>query len=822
MGEGAAEAPAREPAVVAIDGAVTVREPDGVHRVVGRYERTGPWTLMAVTELEEHGPAAVFENLADPRGSILYVTAERVLLELTKTLVPTRVPEETCYGGHRKEDVLHGGQDVLRQELLSRTDDPTLDEVAALFPPIRRITCGPVECPHTFVGSRECADVVPVYYNPLRATPRVNPAVVAPEIRGAVECEELWEGLVGGWLPAVRVAYPCEGFTWDTITFAAVNTPNRHIQPVWYRFLRLEDGCVASARYVDSYLPYPWPTEPDPARFYRALYELHTYWSRAIAGAMQLELPEPWIADFCRHAMVQEMITRVGSHPKYGVLDRAYGSPEHDGLQDILTSAVSCYLEWGLFDVARRYLDNYFHEFVHNDGAVDYRGPEIGQYGRTLTLLAQYYEYTGDGSLLTRYDAKIRAIMRILCARREEAKQRNPADPAYGLLSGRHEADISFDTTTLATFDYERPYFCNSTEAWRGLRDLARAWRAVGRQRADPDLVNEAEQLRAEADALARDITHAIDRSWIERDGLRTLPLIAGSGRLHVDAPYRSCPESFDENRVWAEMLHSGIVPRSAVETILASAAARGDTTLGIFGNRKHVVAFTVYGEAYGMIHHDLIREFLLFYYAHMSHLHTRGTWTALECVDMDRDRCEHLPYCAPAQMTIPTITRWMLLFEDPLTDELWLAKGTPRCWLDSGQRIRVMSAPTRWGPTSFEIESRLDRGVVFATLDFPHTRAGVVKLRLRVPRLHMLAAVVVNGDEWHLFDADEETITLPAHVTSPVRITARYQREIEASGTSSMPEAQGGRALCAETDPPGARPSTRRGDSSVTPQPMK
>lgn len=74
-----------------------------------------------------------------------------------------------------------------------------------------------------------------------------------------------------------------------------------------------------------------------------------------------------------------------------------------------------------------------------------------------------------------------------------------------------------------------------------------------------------------------------------------------------------------------------------------------------------------------------LVREFLLLYYAHAFHLHTRGTWTAFECADMDRDRAEHLPYCAPAQLTIPILTKWMLVFEDPATSQAWLAKAVPR-----------------------------------------------------------------------------------------------------------------------------------------------
>jgi hypothetical protein len=41
--------------------------------------------------------------------------------------------------------------------------------------------------------------------------------------------------------------------------------------------------------------------------------------------------------DFCRHALALERISRVGDHPRYGVVTREYGGPDHDGFQDSLT-----------------------------------------------------------------------------------------------------------------------------------------------------------------------------------------------------------------------------------------------------------------------------------------------------------------------------------------------------------------------------------------------------------------------------------------------------------------------------------------------------
>lgn len=751
------------PVILKIDDRVSVKDPDtGEVCQLARHERIGRWTLMAILELLPGRPVAVFEDLTTNDGPMVYADTSGILLELPKTLEPTQDPGASCYRGHTKEEILNSPRDILREEILDQGRDPTYEEVAACFPPIRHVHYGRYWGPHAFVGSRDCVDVLPVYYHAL--TGRILPQVVAPDIQKVIEEQRLWEGLVGGWLPVVRLAYPIrEGLTWDITVFGVVDPPTPYTQPGWYRFLRLENGRVAEAHYFDSYLPYPIEAEPGPERFYAELYRLHGYWSQTLAGAMELDLPERWIQDFCRHAMVLEMITRIGDFPRYGVVDRGYGGPEHNGFQDILNSTVNCFQEWGLFSIAKRYLDNYFTHFVRPDGSVDYRGPSISQYARMLTNLAQYYEFTGDDELLLKYDQKIKAIVRLLMVRREAGKKLPKEDPAYGMITGRHEADISFVTPTLGTLNYEVPYFCNSTETWRGFHDLGRAWIALGEKRDDPELVTRGRALADEAAGLRQDIYRSIERSILRDRDMPYLPLIAGSKEYHLDTPYRSRPESFDDNRVWSEIMHSGVLHKDTIDTVLAYQAAHNGMWLGIFSNRHSVVAFQCYGEAYGLLQHDMIHEFLLFYYAHAAHMHTRGTWSAFECVDMDRDRAEYGPYCSPAQVTIPTITKWMLVFEDPVSPTLWLAKATPRAWLDDGKRLAVKHAPTRWGMVSYEVASRLKEGRVDAQLRLPRQMAAETRLRLRLPRPYGIRSVEVNGEPWYAFDSGEETVTVPA-----------------------------------------------------------
>jgi hypothetical protein len=783
------------------EGTVVLDDAAGKSRPVELHKSAGNWTLMSVF-VDNGQLTAVFEEVGRQDGQIAYVGDEGVRLVLGKSLEPTGAKGRAWYLGHAKEEVLPGRPDVLRRQLLEDGRDADPEAVRRCFPPVRRAFWEGIERPHTFVGTPSSADVVPHYYIDVPMVARVPTLVVAPEAVEAIRAEEIWEGLVGGWLPVVRTVYPFGADEcWELVVFATPEGATTFLQPTWYRFLRLKGGQVTDVKYIDSHLPSPDQRPAEPAEFYRHLARLHSYWDRQLAGAMKVDVPDAWVADFCRHAIVLERITRRGDHPKYGVVERAYAGEEHDGFPDLLTSTVICNLEWGLFATARSYLDYYFKHFVRTDGTVRYRGPEMGKYGVILACLALYFDYTEDPTLLCEHDQKIKAMTSLLTRRWEDARHLSPSHPAYGMIKGPHEADISFlrdwederrldpsnpayevvrgqDSAAegpsgkgLDATAYDQPYLSNSPEAWRGLRDIALSWQKAGERLGDAEMASRGASLNGRAAALFDDARRGIQRSWLEKDGVVGLPIIAGSSSFYWEAPYRTSPASFDENRVWSELLHSGVATKDTVSRLLDIAGERGGTTLGVFNNRVQVVGFLVAEAVQGLLQHDLVPEALLAFYAHAFHAHTRGTWTAIECVDMDRDRGFHSPYCAPAQMTVPTIAKWLLVFEDPLSREITLGLGAPRAWLADGEGFGVTGAPTRWGPLSYRVSSRLAEGEIDAEVRLPPRPGATVQLRLRCPQGYMPARAVVmpHGTE---VDAEADKVRLPAG--SGARLTLR------------------------------------------------
>lgn len=116
---------------------------------------------------------------------------------------------------------------------------------------------------------------------------------------------------------------------------------------------------------------------------------------------------------------------------------------------------------------------------------------------------------------------------------------------------------------------------------------------------------------------------------------------------------------------------------------------------------------------------------------------------------------------------------RNLLVMEDG--PNLWLARATPRVWLEQGEKISVKNAPTHFGPVDYEIVSDVDHGKINATITMPNrNKPKEVRLRLRHPKSAPIKSVSVNGDTWRAFDPDMETVTLKG-LTGTVSVTANY-----------------------------------------------
>jgi hypothetical protein len=116
---------------------------------------------------------------------------------------------------------------------------------------------------------------------------------------------------------------------------------------------------------------------------------------------------------------------------------------------------------------------------------------------------------------------------------------------------------------------------------------------------------------------------------------------------------------------------------------------------------------------------------------------------------------------------------RSLLVWEHGNT--LWLAKATPRYWLEQGKKISVKNAPTYFGMVAYEITSDADHNKIAATVEMPSRNPPrSVRLRLRHPKSLPIKSVTVDGAAWTDFDPAKEVISLH-DLKGVVKVESRY-----------------------------------------------
>ncbi|MGH9604684.1 MAG: Tat pathway signal protein [Terracidiphilus sp.] len=687
----------------------------------------------------------VYEDLRTRDGAITFLSATGSARVLPKTAEAVFAEPGPKYLGLELSQIGLAGEDLLANKLLAN-GEPDEDEVRRAAPPMDSAAPrGFFYRPgwNTILGTRECSDTMPVY--PAGSTRTYHPIQYFPELTNELASRR-HEGLVGGWMPAARKVFPGDdGSYYETIAFGDVLAHDRFIVQTWHRTWQIRDGKILKAVYGYSYPAYDQRRQdPDAAQFYSALLNFAEYWDRQLHDMTAITLPDTSWSDMAQYAFVKEQIVRPGgTYPKYGAVDRDYYGPEYDGFQDIFTMSLYANLECGRFKQAHDVFDGYFTNFVDAKGVNNMRGPETAQFGLTLSLIARYYRYTRDASLLERHREKIEATASLLSELHDRALQLPETDRGYGLIHGWSESDSCL---TLDPSVWWKPYFSNSAFAVRGWRDVAPVWRELGLNDAQAaDWLRRSHELQT---TLVKSVAANIRRD-VQPAYIGPLPGTKLTFRESLEKEHPS--EQQWVHRCYAELLEAAVLPDEQTNTAIDCMRAYGATTLGVVANveRPHpsgrdILGFISYGYAQALLRMDRIDEYLLFLYAHRYHDHSRGSWTAGEVSGITGDGAI---FCIPAQQTIPLLVRWMLAFEDPDEGRLYLGRALSRKWVGSGKPIGIEQAPTRWGRVNYRLERKGDKQLA-ATVDLP-ARGEIpreLQVTFRTPVGRSLTGLTVNG----------------------------------------------------------------------------
>jgi hypothetical protein len=627
---------------------------------------------------------------------------------------------------------------------------------------------------NTFVGTKECFDTAPVYAGGNTRTYHPNQyfaELQAGTTGDRANTRERWEGLLGGWMPAVHKIFPIDDQSYiDMVIFGDVEAHDKFIVQTWHRTARIDNGKMTKVVFGYSYPAYP-PFKEDPKKegFYRALLVFAEYWDKQLADFAPTALPDKSWVDMSKHAVAKEIMVRPGGvYPKYGAVDRDYYGSEYDGFQDIFTASVYTNLELGRFEPCKAILDNYLSEYTDAKGMINMRGPETAQYGLTLSLLARYLNYTKDTALIQKHRAKIEATAAGLLAMHDTSLKLPPHDRGYGLIAGWSESDACLAANPAIWW---KPYYANSAFAARGLRDLSRAWSAIDAKRA--------QEWMKRSDTLLDTTLKSIDK-WTMNDKTPPyVPLLPGSKLTFKEAMRTERPsEQQWPHRPYAELLMADVLPHPLANKVVDTMRAYGATTMGVLANvggggNRAILGFIAYGFAEMLIRLDRIEEYLLFCYGHRYHDHSPGSWTAGEVAGLGPGKPT---FCIPAQQTIPCVVRWMLAIEDHDEDRLYLAKGVPREWVASGKPIRIDQAPTRWGRVNLNLQNRPQSKSVTATVEL--ARAGAPKelhVKLRMPLDSAVKTATVNGKPATIGGIHNDTVIVQTGSDRRFEVVGQY-----------------------------------------------
>jgi hypothetical protein len=721
----------------------------------------------------------VYEDLRTRDGAFTFISARGDHRSMAKSAEAQFPDADPLHLGLSMDDIGMSGPDLLADKLLAGGDDPDPEMVKKAAPPqgspppprpANATTPAPPpqgqgrpRWDH-IVGTKEAYDTMPVF--PSGTTRTYHPNQYFPDIRGDAVSQR-FDGLVGGWMPAVRKVMPISPTSYiEVIVFGDVEAKDQFIIQTWHRTSQIENGKVVKVVYGYSYPAFPPARQdPKPDEFYRALLVFANYWDKNLHDFAATSLADESLLDMAKHAFAKELVVRPnGVYPKYGAVDRDYYGSEYDGFQDIFTSSLYSNLEWGRFDQAKAVLDNYFTDFVDARGMINMRGPETAQFGMTLSLLARYYNYTRDAALIAKHRSKIVATAKLLADMHEESLKLPPTDVGYGIIHGWSESDACLASNPDMWW---LPYFANNAFSARGLQDIGNGWTEIARTAPSPDSESQAKSWLKRAKTLRDATVASMEKDTWKNENPPYIGTFPGTKLKFRDsyAQERPTPQQW-AHRPYSELLQADVLPAQLANTVIDCMRAYGATTIGVVANvaparpgARSILGFISYGYAQMLLRLDRVEEYLLFLHAHRYHDHTRGGWTAGEVSGINGGTAI---FCIPAQLTIPLLVRWMLVLEDSDDERLYFAKGVPRGWVSSGKPVSIEQAPTRWGRVSLHLISRSATKSVVATVELAHAGSPrEIHVKLRVPKQTPLRSVTVNGAPAKITGANNDTVVI-------------------------------------------------------------
>jgi hypothetical protein len=311
-----------------------------------------------------------------------------------------------------------------------------------------------------------------------------------------------------------------------------------------------------------------------------------------------------------------------------------------------------------------------------------------------------------------------------------------PKPVTYGLIKFSPYCDFSEPT-----YDYFGDAYCAV-----GLERTAKALAEAG-------MKAESARIAKEGAAYRKDILASMDAAVFERDGLPILPLEPDTHRILKDSQYRAGDYY---SLIASCMLESEFLPAGDKRAgwVMRFMEEKGGLRLGMAEFRGGVDHAYTYGYWLNSLKLGRVGPVLLGFYGSLAYGISRETHSGVEVTNYlsgaNEPTAPHLYSCTQQLRLL----RMMLLREEG--EELRILPAAPMDWLGQGKRIEVKGAPTKFGPVSYAVESKIGENKIMVEVEASwRTAPKKIVLRLRRPGEIPIAAVRVDGKPVTTFRGD-------------------------------------------------------------------
>jgi hypothetical protein len=502
--------------------------------------------------------------------------------------------------------------------------------------------------------------------------------------------------------------------------------------------------------------------------------KVRDFWNHLLSNGIQIHVPEKRVNDMWRALLLQNFLIADGPRFTYGSgleYNNSY-YPFEDGFAAISMA------RYGYGKDAEAWL-NYLIPASVDPKSAGYRYQN--RRGMPLFLLYEEYRLTGHSDYFDKNKDALYGVAEEIIRDRHTTMKATEGDRPWhwGLLPAARPA---VDARAATSSNYVVAHDITNCQ---GLQNLGEFLVETGID------VARGKRYLSEAADFRASIFRAMDKSVVRAPGKP--PFVPLQTLYFRDTPNYG-PEPYDDlakGRVegsyyhyWADMeLHYNFFNPDdhLAHWIVDYLQQRGGFVLGCTRARNRPDA------PYGWINDNYnagfytyalrrgeVDRFLLGFYSRLAFDSTGNTYVNSEGAPFIFYNTQDGGF-AGAEYTFPNsasnsetldLLRFMLILEERKdnmdTGVIAVARGTPRAWLQDGNKIVVERAPTDFGTMSFTIESKLHDGIISARIQAPtRQKYQTIRLYLRAPGSLRLKRVRVNGKEYGDFDAANDNITL-------------------------------------------------------------